>query len=377
MSGVVDGEWPDRSRRSIFYSPAVLRELGWPSEADRLAGARAAFADLLRLPTSRLSVSVFALEADSLVGPSPFTDEVEQSGLDSIEEEASTRRIFDYEAMCQDPADEAPLGVHARDWMASRLRPTTRPPDRFRGITAPPPARAYSLSALERYQDCPFKFFAADVLRLEESPEDESTLSPRARGRFIHGVQALSVAERGSGAISPTVSRKPDARGAVAEPLLARLPDADAALSARALRIGDLDGVWTSLGHEASGPVQVGALARAPVRGDCLARKTDDGGAKAWSSADLLGGTAQIDTSRAARRIPRARCRCNLRPLRPGHRRSRRHPGPSPKRPTAFSGSGRTSRGQGRAQSGALNAAASVCSVSSTESAAASSAAAP
>ena len=28
---------------------------------------------------------------------------------------------------------------------------------------------AYSLSALERYQDCPFKFFAADVLRLEEA----------------------------------------------------------------------------------------------------------------------------------------------------------------------------------------------------------------
>ena len=49
-------------------------------------------------------------------------------------------------------------------------------------------APAYSLSALERYQDCPFKFFAADVLRLEEAPEDESTLSPRARGRFIHEV---------------------------------------------------------------------------------------------------------------------------------------------------------------------------------------------
>ena len=62
-------------------------------------------------------------------------------------------------------------------------------PGRFRGIApSDQPLPAYSLSSLERYQDCPFKFFAADVLRLEEAPEDESTLSPRARGRFIHEV---------------------------------------------------------------------------------------------------------------------------------------------------------------------------------------------
>ena len=58
----------------------------------------------------------------------------------------------------------------------------------FHGFTMPPPARPYSLSAFERYQDCPFKFFAADVLGLKEGPEDESTPSPRARGRFIHEV---------------------------------------------------------------------------------------------------------------------------------------------------------------------------------------------
>ncbi len=72
IAGLVENEWPDRAKRSIFYSTSVLRELGWPVESDRLAGARAAFADLLRLPTSRLSVSTFLLEADALVSPSPF-----------------------------------------------------------------------------------------------------------------------------------------------------------------------------------------------------------------------------------------------------------------------------------------------------------------
>jgi ATP-dependent helicase/DNAse subunit B len=90
------------------------------------------------------------------------------------------------------------------------------------------------LSALERYQDCPFKFFAQDVLRLEEVPEDESTLSPRARGRFIHEVfQRFFEAwdARGDGAI--TTESLDEARALmaeIAEPLLARLPEADAAI---------------------------------------------------------------------------------------------------------------------------------------------------
>ena len=55
-----------------------------------------------------------------------------------------------------------------------------------RAATVGRPVAAYSVGALERYQDCPFRFFAADVLRLEEPPEDEPTLSARVRGKFLH-----------------------------------------------------------------------------------------------------------------------------------------------------------------------------------------------
>jgi hypothetical protein len=155
IAGLVEDEWPDRARRNIFYSPSILRELGWPSESDRLAGARAAFADLLRLPTMRLSVSTFLLEADALVSPSPLLDEVEQSGLDSVEEAAPSQRIFDAEALYLDPIDAAPLGDFAQEWLARRVRVADLPLRRFRGFTDPSKARPYSLSALERYQDCP------------------------------------------------------------------------------------------------------------------------------------------------------------------------------------------------------------------------------
>ena len=33
LAGLVDGEWPDAPRRNIFYPPALLRELGWPTES--------------------------------------------------------------------------------------------------------------------------------------------------------------------------------------------------------------------------------------------------------------------------------------------------------------------------------------------------------
>ena len=30
--GVVEHDWPERPRRNIFYPPALLKSLGWPSE---------------------------------------------------------------------------------------------------------------------------------------------------------------------------------------------------------------------------------------------------------------------------------------------------------------------------------------------------------
>lgn len=263
IAGLIDGEWPDRPRRNIFYSTGVLRELGWPGEADRLAGARSAFADLLRLPSFRLSVSVFSLEADALVSPSALIDEVEHAAFDTAAEALPSSRIFDHEALCHEPLDVEPLGPLAREWAARRHQPAGLPPERFHGFTGVPPPRPYSLSALERYLDCPFKFFAADVLGLEELPEDESILSPRARGRFIHEVfQRFFEAWDRAGLGAITGDRLDEARALmrnVAEPLLARLPEADAALErtrlfGSAISTGSADIV---LGYEASAHADV------------------------------------------------------------------------------------------------------------------------
>jgi RecB family exonuclease len=232
-AGLVDGEWPERPRRNIFYSTGILRELGWPSERDRVDGARAAFADLLSSPISEVAVSAFLLEHDASVSLSPLIDEVEQRPSKRVEPIPNVL-MFDYEALTQDPAQTTAVRENAREWANFRIQARGRDDSRFRGSTGPHHPGAYSLSGLERYQDCPFKFFASDVLRLDEPPEDGGVLSPRARGRFIHELlQQFFAAWDARGERGITLGRLDAARALfveVAEPLLARLPRSDSAL---------------------------------------------------------------------------------------------------------------------------------------------------
>jgi hypothetical protein len=262
LAGLVDGEWPDTPRRNIFYPPALLRELGWPSESERLDGVRAAFNDLRRLPASRLVVSTFTLEDDAIVAASTLIDAVPTAGVPLHGAHAPTTapRIFDYEALALEPVAIGALDPIARAAAARRIEAVR---GRRSGMTTGHDAVAHSLSALERYQDCPFKFFAADVMKLEEPPEDQPTLSPRARGRFVHEVfQRFFEAwdARGHGTID--VDHIDEARALfeeVAEPVLARFSGAEALLErarlfGSAISVGIVDVV---LGLEASRPTAV------------------------------------------------------------------------------------------------------------------------
>jgi RecB family exonuclease len=260
LAGLVDGEWPDTPHRNIFYQPSLLRELGWSSESDRLDGVRASFLDLLRLPSSRLVVSSFTQEDDVVVAPSTLVDALATAELGTRVDVMPKARIFEVEALGLDPVVVHHLDAVAQASAARRVDAVGgRVAGRTNGHTAP----SYSLSALERYQDCPFKFFAADVLKLEEPPEDEPMLSPRARGRFVHEVfQRFFEAWDSRGCQTITVDRVDEARvlfEEVAAPLLARFSDAEAALErarlfGTAVSMGIVDVV---IGLEASRPAPI------------------------------------------------------------------------------------------------------------------------
>ena len=235
--GLVEQDWPERVRRSIFYPVSLLSQLGWPNETDRLASARARFQDLLRLAGRRVSVSTFTLEDDAIVAGSTFLQELETSGL-SIERATPVAVEplveFAHEALLADPPRAASDSPQAAAWLALRTSRSPGDDQAYHGAAGPRAAAAYGVSHVERYLDCPFKYFAARVLRLDEERDDESGLSPQERGQLLHAVFETFFArwhERGGRAITAdSLADALELFESVAESTLAHLPEADRAL---------------------------------------------------------------------------------------------------------------------------------------------------
>ena len=65
----------------------------------------------------------------------------------------------------------------------------------FHGVVGPRPPGAYAVTALERYFECPFKYFAGTLLGLGDEPPDQRTLTPQERGLLLHWVLESFYAE--------------------------------------------------------------------------------------------------------------------------------------------------------------------------------------
>jgi RecB family exonuclease len=233
--GLVEPDWPERPARGIFYPAALLNQLGWVPEAQRLAGARAAFRDLLRLPARRVSASAFTLEDEALVPPSTFIEELDAPDLMAVRDDAPLpARMFVHEALADDPLEPSAVTGAPADWLAARRARTPACDARFRGLAGATSSDGYAVAAVEQYLACPFKYFAGSVLDLEEEKDDEPGLTPLERGRFVHEVLCEFFTEwqrRGGGAI--TIENMPEAIAAftrIAEARLATVPDTDRAL---------------------------------------------------------------------------------------------------------------------------------------------------
>ena len=242
--GLSEADWPERSSRSIFYPHSLLAQLGWPSDQDRLSASRTRFQDLLRLPRRRASLSVFTLEDDSIVSPSPLLEDVDAVGL-PIERlvassEVPSRRVFVHEALAIEPIVADAVSGDAADWLALRAS-RQFDSDVYRGHIGPRPPSVYAVSRLERYLECPFKYFAAHVLKIPEEREEQAWMTPQERGHFVHEVFESFFGEwqqQGGGAI--TTANVGDAMALfniVAERHLAELPEGDRALE-RTLLLG-------------------------------------------------------------------------------------------------------------------------------------------
>jgi RecB family exonuclease len=232
---MIEGEWPERPLRNIFYSPGVLVALGWPSERDRRSASAAAFVDLVRSSSDQVLVSTFTFDDEALVEPSSLIEELESARLTVVKPAAKeSARIFIEEALSIEPVQLDALDPDAREWAVVRAARSSSALERYHGAAGPQPPQAWSVSAIETYLTCPFKFFAQYVMRLDEEREDDEVMDPKQQGKFVHEVfEAFFSTWQRQGHRAITVTNLDTARqlfAEIVEDRLKALPEAEAAL---------------------------------------------------------------------------------------------------------------------------------------------------
>ena len=262
--GLIAGEWPERPLRNIFYSSSLLKALGWPSEKDWRSAAEARFLDLLGSPADQIALSTITLDDEALVEVSSLVDELPRARLSTVAyDPAPEGRLFADEALSLEPVRVESLDPEARGWAAMRRARSAADAPEFHGQAGVQAPVAWSVGSLETYLDCPFKFFAQRLLRLEEEPDDEEVMDPRRQGLFVHDVFERFFARwQASGRQAVTPDNLDSARALfeeVVEEKLAALSETEAALertrllgSSAAAGLGD-----AVLRMEAERPVEV------------------------------------------------------------------------------------------------------------------------
>jgi RecB family exonuclease len=189
--GLVETEWPERPRRNIFYPPGLLKSLGWASEKDRRAADEARFLDVLASASRELALFTFTLDDEALVGRSILLDEVPRARLTAevrLKPDATFAGLHAVQ-LGPDATDELSASqVAEREWTQLRAARSSAAASIFHGSTGDRAESSWSVSALETYTTCPFKFFAQHILKLEEEPDDEEVMDPRRQGQFVHKV---------------------------------------------------------------------------------------------------------------------------------------------------------------------------------------------
>lgn len=237
IMGAVEGEWPERARRNVFYprgliaqlEPARPERIAVDDEREQMRWSRAAFRDLIGLARHSVRISTFSLESESVVEPSSLLEDVPSFGLRTVlEAEDRTRAVFAYEALAREPRNtDSP-------WARVRAGGAARNPRRFEGEAGEWVLPRVSVSRLERYMKCPFQFYVSNVLQIQEEPKDATSRSPLERGRFLHELFETFFHEwQARGRSRITAALMAEARTLfedIAGPALKSLPAAEAAL---------------------------------------------------------------------------------------------------------------------------------------------------
>ena len=232
LGGMAEGEFPRPAGPQIFFSERRRRDLGFKCDPPNLAIERYLFSTVVAAPTRRLLVSyprsengavllrsLFVSEIERLIPavpklprpepPAVFSHKTLQHCLGSAlsgRDEARARAAAEIAA--QLPADSLPTLLF-RTLAIEEMRRRGGRWTEFEGALADPRVKdmiaakyresAFTVSNLERYAQCPFKFFAEQVAKLVELEEPQEEIDALERGGLLHRILGTFYMQRRAG----------------------------------------------------------------------------------------------------------------------------------------------------------------------------------
>ena len=232
LGGMAEGEFPRPAGPQIFFSERRRRDLGFKCDPPNLAIERYLFSTVVAAPTRRLVVSyprsengavllrsLFVSEIERLIPavpklprpepPAVFSHKTLQHCLGSAlsgRDEARARAAAEIAA--QLPADSLPTLLF-RTLAIEEMRRRGGRWTEFEGALADPRVKdmiaakyresAFTVSNLERYAQCPFKFFAEQVAKLVELEEPQEEIDALERGGLLHRILGTFYMQRRAG----------------------------------------------------------------------------------------------------------------------------------------------------------------------------------
>jgi len=161
-------------------------------------------------------------------------DEIPRARLSTVSSTDEAVPVTPDAVLVSEPLHVEALEADTREWAERRRRRTSPAALSYHGSIGRRESRPWSVSSLEVYLACPFKFFAQHVLKLEDEPDDAEVMDPRQQGQFMHRVFEVffeTWQRSGRGAITAeTLDEARAVFSSVVEQELTRLPEAEAGL---------------------------------------------------------------------------------------------------------------------------------------------------
>ena len=179
LGGFLEGELPHSSRITPFLDFDERKKIGMAQKSDTMISDRYLFYHYLRQTKECMIITRPAFDNETQLLPSPILRELERAAALETIAPAKSAAIYseqEWQRAKGDPQkEEADINV--------RITPDEKLEKRS----------LFSVSQLEKYAQCAFKYFAENVLHLSEPPSDspDEDLSNLERGNILHRVLFL------------------------------------------------------------------------------------------------------------------------------------------------------------------------------------------